>query len=204
MAKVAEQWVVHGLPSPAKEREVWHAAGKPKRYALNVVDVQATAWRDIYRRSDGQQTTYAAWRRWPDRVEHERVVVRYETTYEIEVEDDTLPVGTELELTATTKGGTPRRDKRGGRVFDPAVLAVKVYATLRAPMTFQDAARAVQRAVMAGIWNRRDLGVEYMDWSKGRRDGFYTNQTRTTVEDALVSFRHALQGAAVRVAVVDQ
>ena len=115
-----------------------------------------------------------------------------------------LSVGTELELTATTKGGTPRRDKRGGRVFDPAVLAVKVYATLRRAITFAEAARIVQRATLAGTWDRRVVRIELMDWSKGRREGQYSELGRPSVEDALVDFRHALKTAAIRVAVVDQ
>ncbi len=46
-----------------------------------------------------------------------------------------LPPGTELEMTATTRGGTPRRRKGVGRRIDARVLALKIRFVLREDMT---------------------------------------------------------------------
>lgn len=114
-----------------------------------------------------------------------------------------LPVGAELELTATTRGGTPRRDNRAGRRTDPAILAIKVYGVVHTPMSFEDASRMLHLAVLNDVWDARKLTVEVIDWMKGRkRSGQYS--TPKDIEDALIVFRHALKQADVRVALTDR
>jgi len=80
-----------------------------------------------------------------------------------------LRPGTELELTATTRGGTPK-GKGGAGVRDPRVLHLKIRVIVQRPMTAQTALALLDR-VASGERGGSGVRVEGIDWAKGRASG---------------------------------
>ena len=77
------------------------------------------------------------------------------------------PAGTEYELTATTKGGTPSGD---GIHRDPRVLHLKIRVILERPMSSERARALVDSALRRGH-EVTGIAIEGMDWSKGKQAG---------------------------------
>lgn len=105
-----------------------------------------------------------------------------------------LAKGTELELTYTTRGHTPRRRRGGGgRLVDKRPLGLKIRARAMRPMSREGLSRRVKRASETAVVPE---GIEllYVDWYKGRgheaKSGAYTG---VEMLDALVSFRRAMK-----------
>lgn len=77
------------------------------------------------------------------------------------------PAGTEYELTATTKGGTPRGP---GGTADPRRLHLKIRVILDRPMSADTARALLDRALRRGE-DVTGITIEGMDWAKGKQAG---------------------------------